>query len=151
MKSSHYLRLLLAGFAIIFSSPILHASTGTVSNFAGPAEDAKKELENQRADYIRKNYAKFEYRIPARDGSLLFTSVYVPNDASASKRYPILLVRTPYSVAPYGTANYKRALGPTLEYEKEGYIFVFQDVRGRNMSEGKFIDMTPHQANKKSK
>jgi putative CocE/NonD family hydrolase len=149
LKPSHYLRLLLAGFAIIFSSPILHASTtGSVSNLAGPAEDAKKELENQRADYIRKNYTKFEYRIPARDGNLLFTAVYVPNDASASKRYPILLVRTPYSVAPYGTANYKRVLGPTQEYEKEAYIFAFQDVRGTHMSEGSFVNMRPHLSNK---
>ena len=146
MKPSKILRLLLAGVVFSLSYPVLHANA--VTNLATPAEDAKKELENQRAEAIRKNYAKFEYRIPARDGSLLFTSVYVPNDASASKRYPILLVRTPYSVAPYGTANYKRALGPTQEYEKEGYIFVFQDVRGTHMSEGEFINMRPHLANK---
>lgn len=146
MKSSKFLRLLLAGVVYLSVSPSLYANT--VSNLTIAPEDVKKELENQRAEAIRKNYAKFEYRIPARDGSLLFTSVYMPNDASASKRYPILLVRTPYSVAPYGTAKYKRALGPTQEYEKEGYIFVFQDVRGTYMSGGEFINMRPHLSNK---
>jgi predicted acyl esterase len=53
-------------------------------------------------------------------------------------------VRTPYSVAPYGADNYKTALGPTAEYDKEGFIFVFQDVRGTNMSEGEFVNMRPH-------
>ncbi len=106
------------------------------------------KLAEERADYIRKNYTKFEYRIPARDGKLLFTSVYSPNDASARKPYPILVMRTPYSVAPYGAAQYKRALGPTAEYEKEGYIFAFQDVRGTHMSEGEFVNMRPHISNK---
>ena len=114
------------------------------------AED-KKEQETQRANHIRKNYTKFEYRIPARDGTLLFTSVYMPNDASASKRYPILLVRTPYSVAPYGSDKYKRALGSNAEYEKEGYIFAFQDVRGTHMSAGEFVNMRPQLSNKESK
>ncbi|MDE2427774.1 MAG: CocE/NonD family hydrolase [Burkholderiales bacterium] len=104
----------------------------------------------QRADYIRAHYTKFEYRIPARDGKLLFTAVYIPNDASASKTYPILLMRTPYSVRPYGAEHYKTALGPTAEYEKEGFIFAFQDVRGANMSEGEFVNMRPHLDQKKS-
>jgi hypothetical protein len=51
--------------------------------------------------------------------------------------------RTPYTVAPYGVDRYKKALGPSAAYEKEGFIFVFQDVRGRNMSEGTFMDMRP--------
>ncbi|XXF76924.1 CocE/NonD family hydrolase [Myxococcaceae bacterium GXIMD 01537] len=100
----------------------------------------------ERADYIRKHYTKYEYRIPMRDGVKLFTVVYVPNGASPAKRYPMLMVRTPYSVAPYGVDRYIRRLGPTQEYEKEGFIFVGQDVRGQHMSEGEFVNVRPQRA-----
>ncbi|OJH40921.1 CocE/NonD family hydrolase [Cystobacter ferrugineus] len=103
----------------------------------------------ERFEYLRSNYTKFEYRIPMRDGTRLFTSVYVPNDASPARRYPVLLVRTPYSVAPYGVDRYARRLGPTAQYEKEGFIFAFQDVRGQHMSEGTFVNVRPHLATKK--
>jgi hypothetical protein len=79
-----------------------------------------------------------------RDGVKLFTSVYVPNDAKPDRSYPILLLRTPYSVGPYGIDLYKGTLGPSVEFEKSGYIFAFQDVRGRYMSEGEFVNMRPH-------
>ncbi|WP_375771965.1 CocE/NonD family hydrolase [Archangium gephyra] len=120
---------------------------------AGPAraQAAKPQqptAESERAEYIRSRYTKFEYRVPTRDGTKLFTSVYIPNDASPSKRYPLLLVRTPYTVAPYGQDRYARRLGPTAEYEKQGFIFAFQDVRGRNMSEGEFVNVRPHVAKK---
>ncbi|WP_224361751.1 CocE/NonD family hydrolase [Hyalangium versicolor] len=104
-----------------------------------PASDPAAE----RADYIRSHYSKFEYRIPMRDGVHLFTTLYVPNDATANKRYPILLSRTPYSVSPYGQDRYKKALGPDIAYEKEGFIFGFQDVRGQHMSEGEFVNVRP--------
>lgn len=84
-----------------------------------------------------------------RDGVKLFTSVYAPVDASPSKRYPILLVRTPYSVGPYGADRYPKRLGPTEAFEKEGYIFVFQDVRGQHMSEGEFVNVRPHNPKKR--
>jgi putative CocE/NonD family hydrolase len=103
---------------------------------------------SERSDYIRENYAKYEYRIPVRDGITLFTSVYKPYDDS--KKYPVLLLRTPYSVRPYGTDSYQSWLGPTEEFEKKGYIFVFQDVRGCYMSEGEFVNMRPHNPDKKS-
>src|SRR5208282_433892 len=97
---------------------------------------------------VRDHYTKFEYQIPMRDGKRLFTSVYVPKDASHS--YPFLMTRTPYSVGPYGLDQYRRNLGPSIEFEKAGYIFVYQDVRGRYMSEGTFVEMTPHIDKKKS-
>jgi len=90
---------------------------------------------------VRDHYTKFEYRIQMRDGVHLFTSVYAPKDTSHP--YPFLMTRTPYSVAPYGLDQYRRNL-ESAEFQKAGYIFVFQDVRGRYMSEGKFIEMTPH-------
>jgi len=98
---------------------------------------------------VNEHYTKYEYRIPMRDGVHLFTSVYVPKDSSHA--YPFLIDRTPYSVAPYGVDLYRTRLGPSPDFDKAGYIFVFQDVRGRYMSEGKFVEMRPHIDNKKSK
>ncbi|RUO81333.1 X-Pro dipeptidyl-peptidase [Idiomarina tyrosinivorans] len=97
-----------------------------------------------RAEYIRSHYAKYEYRVPMRDGKTLFTSVYIPYDHS--RKYPILMQRTPYRVAPYGAGKYKTQIGPTEAFEKEGFIFVFQDVRGKFMSEGQFVNMRPQDA-----
>ncbi len=98
---------------------------------------------------VKEHYTKYEYRIPMRDGVHLFTSVYVPKDSSNS--YPFLIDRTPYNVGPYGVDLYRTQLGPSPDFDKTGYIFVFQDVRGRFMSEGPFIEMRPHIDNKKSK
>jgi putative CocE/NonD family hydrolase len=104
--------------------------------------------QNPQEFNVREHYTKFEYQIPMRDGKRLFTSVYVPKDASHS--YPFLMTRTPYGVGPYGLDQYRRNLGPSIEFEKAGYIFVYQDVRGRYMSEGTFVEMTPHIEKKKS-
>jgi len=100
----------------------------------------------QAAESVQATYTKFEYRIPMRDGVKLFTAVYVPKDRGTT--YPILLTRTPYSVAPYGADAYKYSLGPSPRFMREGYIFVHQDVRGRMMSEGEFVNMRPHLAKK---
>ena len=97
----------------------------------------------QGLDYVKSHYTKFEYRVPMRDGVRLFTAVYVPKDDS--RPYPILLLRTPYGIGPYGVDQYKADIGPSTALAKEGYIFVYQDVRGRMMSEGEFINMRPHQ------
>jgi putative CocE/NonD family hydrolase len=100
-------------------------------------------------DYVRAHYTKYEFRIPMRDGKRLFTAVYVPKDAAGGP-YPFLMSRTPYSVEPYGEDQYPKTLGPSDEFEKGGYIFVYQDVRGRWMSEGDFVEMRPHIDEKKS-
>ena len=117
-----------------------------VTSFSTLAADKKSD---PRADYIRANYTKYEYQIPMRDGVKLFTSVYVPNDGS--KAYPMMFQRTPYRVAPYGADKYKTRLGPSDAFEKEGFIFVFQDVRGKFMSEGEFVNMRPQDAYKRGK
>src|SRR5271155_1287585 len=96
---------------------------------------------SQDSAYIRQNYTKMEKYITMRDGKRLFTSIYMPNDQS--KKYPILMTRSPYNAAPYGENNYKKALGQSTVLEKEGFIFVYQDVRGRWMSEGDFVDVRP--------
>ncbi len=92
-------------------------------------------------EYIKANYDKIEEYIPMRDGTKLFTSIYVPKDQS--QQYPILLNRTPYTVAPYGKDKYKSSLGNFPKMATEKYIFVYQDVRGKWMSEGVFENIRP--------
>ena len=92
---------------------------------------------------IKAHYTKHEYKIEMRDGVHLFTAVYVPNDASPTQKYPFLMTRTPYGVAPYGEDKFPRQLGPGAKFAEDGFIFVYQDVRGRNMSEGTFVEMRP--------
>jgi hypothetical protein len=103
----------------------------------------------QDTGYVREHYTKMEKYITMRDGKRLFTSIYLPKDQT--RKYPILMTRTPYNSAPYGENLYKRALGQNTLLEKEGFIFVYQDVRGRWMSEGNFVDVRPQIDNKKSK
>ncbi|HND54150.1 MAG TPA: CocE/NonD family hydrolase, partial [Pirellulaceae bacterium] len=100
----------------------------------------------QGLEYVKENYTKYEFKIGMRDGKRLFTAVYVPKDRS--KTYPIMLTRTPYSVRPYGVDQYKSNLGPSPLFGKSGYIFAYQDVRGRWMSEGEFENMRPHKEKK---
>jgi putative CocE/NonD family hydrolase len=100
------------------------------------------------AEDVRARYTKYEYMVPMRDGVRLFTSVYVPKDAS--QKYPILLTRTPYSVGPYGVDQYRTSLGPSEHFQKEGFIFVYQDARGRYMSEGEFQQVRPFVPEKKT-
>ncbi|MDB5241363.1 MAG: X-Pro dipeptidyl-peptidase [Spirosoma sp.] len=96
------------------------------------------------SNYIRDNFQKFEYKIPMRDGTKLHTAVYVPKEASASNKFPFLMQRTCYSVAPYGPDAYPNSVGPSPTLMRDKYIFVYQDVRGRWASEGKWTNMTPN-------
>lgn len=100
-------------------------------------------LAQSPTDFAKENYTKFEYTIPMRDGVKLFTAVYVPKDIATNKTYPIMMQRTPYSCRPYGKDLYPRRLGPSEILMQDKYIFVYQDVRGRWMSEGLFTEMTP--------
>src|SRR5579864_4002480 len=93
-------------------------------------------------DFIKAHYTKYDYQIAMRDGVRLFTSVYIPKSADAPP--PIMLLRTPYSVRPYGEDQYPAALGPSELFTKAAYIFAYQDVRGRFHSEGQFEHVRPH-------
>lgn len=101
--------------------------------------------------WLAKNYTKNEVMIPMRDGKKLFTTVYAPKDNT--EKHPFLMVRTPYSVAPYGKNKFSSRLYAThwVNYLKENYIIVMQDVRGKYMSEGEFVDVRPFIPNKKNK
>lgn len=113
-----------------------------------PGDEACRKAEELR-DYIKANYTKYEYMAPMRDGVRLFVSVYAPKDTS--KTYPIWMLRTPYSVAPYGADNYRRSLGPSEFFVREGYIFAYCDVRGQGKSEGTFEHVRPYIPDKRDK
>jgi len=114
-------RMAFVGIAVLVASSVLFA---------------------QEAVDIKANYTKAEYMIPMRDGVKLFTQVYTPKDNN--QIYPIILFRTPYSIGFYGPDNYRTVLGPNNDYAKEGFIFVYQDVRGKFMSEGEFVVDKPY-------
>jgi putative CocE/NonD family hydrolase len=91
---------------------------------------------------VRAHYVKREVSIPMRDGVKLFTIIYSPRDAG--ERYPILMTRTAYGIGPYGADAYRDVLGPNNEFAKEGYVFVYQDTRGKFKSEGEFVHHVPY-------
>ena len=128
----------------------IFAAALLVAPFASAQQSASQSAGE---DFVRAHYTKYEFRIPMRDGVRLFTAVYVPKPSafpSDPGPYPFLMNRTPYSVAPYGEDRYPAHLGPSHEFERSGYIFVYQDVRGRWMSEGTFVEMHPAIDQKKS-
>jgi putative CocE/NonD family hydrolase len=126
-----------------FALCLVTGSLALIIPFFGLSPAAEQTVQFE----VKERYAKSEHQIPMRDGRKLFTIVYAPKDTS--QKYPILLHRTPYSAGPYGEA-YRTSLGPSPMFMQEGYIFVYQDVRGTFMSEGEFEDVRPHLPNKKS-
>src|SRR5262249_2664710 len=98
--------------------------------------------QSQTAYDVRAHYVKREVSIPMRDGAKLFTIIYSPK--STSERDPILLTRTAYGIGPYGPETYRSVVGPNNEFAKEGYIFVYQDTRGKFKSEGEFVHHVPY-------
>jgi uncharacterized protein len=119
-------RLLSGSVVLLFLTPLLRA---------------------QGVDYLKAHYTKTEHRIPMRDGVRLFTAVYAPKDTS--RKYPLLLRRTQSGLEPYGVDQYPRKFVPSPLFAREGYIFVYQDIRGRWASEGTFVRMRPHNPKKK--
>jgi uncharacterized protein len=103
----------------------------------------------QDSAWLFTNYDKQEVNITMRDGIKLFTSIYSPKNKT--EKSPILINRTPYSCAPYGKDYKKFWFNHYINYAKENYILVIQDVRGRWMSEGQFVDVRPFNKNKKLK
>ena len=103
------------------------------------------------AKWFKEHYAKAEYMIPMRDGVRLYTAVFTPKNKRGGD-HPILYMRTPYGCAPYGKKNadfWKQSI--YRNYLEAEYIFVFQDVRGRWMSEGEFVNVRPFIANKQGR
>jgi len=99
-------------------------------------------------NFVKDHYIKREAYIPMRDGVRLYTAIYIPKNEQGGP-YPFLMERTPYSAGPYGDSIYRGSLGPNAALSREPFIYVYQDVRGRFMSEGNFEEMTPHREGKK--
>lgn len=105
---------------------------------------------NKDSLWMYEHYTKKEVYIPMRDGVKLFTSIYLPKDNA--EKHPMLMTRTPYSCAPYGDNTFRPYYNTYLNnYLQKGYIIILQDVRGRWMSEGTFVDVRPFNPNKKTK
>jgi hypothetical protein len=122
---------------------VVAAGAAAVAALAVAFAAAPSAQRTQPADYdVRAHYQKRELFIPMRDGVKLFTIVYVPRDTA--QRYPILMTRTAYGIAPYGAAEYRAVLGPNNDFATEGYIFVYQDTRGKFKSEGEFVHHVPY-------
>ena len=120
-----------------------HTRVLTLSSAALLLASAAACAQDADSAFVRDNFTKSEYQIAMRDGVKLFTIVYVPKDASPTNTYPILINRTCYSIAPYGADKYSKLVGPNPFVMRDKYIFVYQDVRGRYMSEGTFVNATP--------
>ena len=111
-------------------------------------ETTSDKIADQPKDtFVEDNYTKMEVDIPMRDGVKLHTTIYSPKDKS--QEYPILMQRTPYSSRPYGEGKMRSRIGPNKHLMKEGNIIVYQDVRGRWMSEGVYDNMRAYIPNKK--
>ncbi len=136
-------------FLLALAAAFLLAPLPAFSQPVPKQPPAKADSAAEIRDHIKANYTKYEYMIPMRDGKKLFTAVYVPKDDTQT--YPFLLMRTPYSCQPYGVDKYPDTLRPGEKYMKAGYIFVYQDVRGRWASEGEFVNVRPHNPAKKDK
>ena len=91
--------------------------------------------------WLEENYHKSEVMIPMRDGISLYTAVYSPVHAEGR---PVIMTRTPYSCAPYGDGWHHDLTGKMSEFVQNEYIVVYQDVRGRFMSGGEFMNVRPY-------
>ncbi len=132
----HCMRKILAGLTLLL------APLATYAQNPNAAADSA---------WLVTHYTKRDVTIPMRDGIKLYTAIYEPK--AKGETHPILMNRTCYSIAPYGDGAFKNywSSGYYMEYFRKGYIIVLQDVRGRYMSEGEFVDVRPYKENKKGK
>ena len=99
-----------------------------------PAASREPESDNNRA------FKRMEVHIAMRDGVKLYTDIYIPK--KSRERLPFLITRTPYgSTDDKGRNNMLE--GSYKDFVKDGYVFVFQDIRGRYKSEGQFVMFRP--------
>ena len=142
------LLLTLMACATTPSSPTA-AATKPTKDAAPPLVPHVLDTDDKVVAAIAEFYTKHEVMVPMRDGVRLHTTLYIPKDQR--QQWPFMMMRTPYGVAPYGVENLPdasshRALArfaPSPTMVQHGYIWVHQDVRGRMMSEGDFVDVRP--------
>jgi putative CocE/NonD family hydrolase len=148
----HYPRRLAATLALLIGSACHPAGAASATDIPPAAEAPPAgfdvatatagDRETDLPQWIATHYDKREVRIPMRDGVSLFTAIYTPKQTAGP--VPMMLLRTPYAVGPYGSDAMPDRLGPSETLARKGWVFVYQDVRGRFMSEGEFVDMRPH-------
>ncbi len=142
--------------SLLFAAVLGVAACSSERSEAGPNPEALTVAPTGAAvpepeahlSYLTQAYEKSEHMVAMRDGIELYTLVYAPVDRS--RDYPVLLFRTPYSIGPYEASEYRNPLGPTAEFDRAGYIFVFQDVRGQFRSQGEFEVIRPLAAEPKA-
>jgi len=86
------------------------------------------------------HYQKEEIMVPMRDGTRLFTRIYMPVGLKDS--LPVLIMRSPYPDWNMGLI-YPDNDPFVSNMAAEGYIFVYQNIRGKQKSEGTFIMEPP--------
>lgn len=132
--------LLLSSIALLSAG--VQAQTQTNPNLAPPGGDIPAKFVLPSADH---DYIKREVMIPMRDGVKLHTVIVIPKNATNA---PIVLTRTPYNAS--GRAN--RSDSPSMVdalplsdeiFSKNGYIRVYQDIRGKYGSEGDYVVTRP--------
>jgi len=97
------------------------------------------QAQNAPADYA-KLFDKAEVMITVRDGVKLHTEIYTPKNVT--EPLPIIFERTPYGISA-ADKGYSPKLYRYADLMPDGYIFVFQDIRGRYGSQGKFVMLHP--------
>jgi putative CocE/NonD family hydrolase len=126
-----------------FGTTWITGGTGLLAiAFAAAQSDIPKNFVAPAASY---DYVKRDVMIPMRDGVKLHTVVVIPKGAHNA---PILLTRTPYNASKRAARNNSPHMLATLPegdevFVRDGYIRVFQDVRGKYGSEGDYIMTKP--------
>lgn len=111
-------------------------------NFSG-GNDIPRTFETRTAAF---NHKRVEAMVPMRDGVKLFTIILIPDEPE--KPMPMILTRTPYNAAGRALRTTSPDIAMVLaaadeELVRDGYIVVYQDVRGRYGSQGKYIVTMP--------
>ena len=132
----------------LLSSILLLVTLTFLGSCSKTTKTTKTSIAEVSETYVADNYTKKEVDIVMRDGVKLHTTIYSPKDTSI--KYPIVMQRTPYSSSPYGEGKFKASIGPNIHMMQEGYIVVYQDVRGRWLSEGHYENMRAYIPNKTS-
>jgi uncharacterized protein len=121
MKRGGAFTILVLGIGLLFAG-LFHAS--------GAAQVVAPKLQEAQA----KQFTQTAAMIPMRDGVKLHTIVYAPKEHQTP--LPFVMLRTPYGAEARGAGALREYLKDLVD---EGYIFVFQDIRGRHQSEGQFV------------
>ena len=138
--------LVLLGTACSHRAPASDIPPSAPANAVDSLADEDELQRQELAAFIAAHYDKRIARIPMRDGVHLHTTIYTPRHRTEPA--PILMHRTPYGTGPYEPDAMPDKLCSNEPLMRRQWIFVQQDVRGRFMSEGEFVNMTPHVANK---